>query len=82
MAYNIQAAKKKTACGTEKCTQIFVFGKAVLAALMFGRKYDIIPQNDDCSRESNIRTLVFRRKSGIKMQGLYRTQYLKRSTFR
>jgi hypothetical protein len=42
---------------------------------MCGRKYDVIPQNGDCSRESNVRTLVFRNKSVIKRQRRYRTQY-------
>jgi hypothetical protein len=36
-----------------------LFRHAVLAALMSERKYDVIPQNDDCLRESNVRTLVF-----------------------
>jgi heterodisulfide reductase subunit C len=35
---------------------------------MSGRKYDVIPQNGDCSRESNM-------KSVIKMQRRYRTRY-------
>jgi hypothetical protein len=43
----------------ENVTQKVLFGNAVLAALMSGRKYDIIPQNGDCSRESNMRTSVF-----------------------
>jgi transposase len=29
---------------------------------MYVRIYDVIPQNGDCSRESNVRTLVFRNK--------------------
>jgi hypothetical protein len=32
---------------------------------MSWRKYDIIPENDDCSRESNVRALVFRKKSPL-----------------
>jgi hypothetical protein len=38
----------------ENVTQNVLFGNAVLAALMSGRKYDVIPQNDHCSRESNV----------------------------
>jgi hypothetical protein len=29
---------------------------------MSGRKHDVIPQNGDCSRESNVSALVFRKK--------------------
>jgi hypothetical protein len=55
-------------------TQKFLFGNAVLAAFMYGTEYDVIPQNGDCSRESNVRTLVFR--NSIRYQPrLYRTQY-------
>jgi hypothetical protein len=36
----------------ETVTQKVLFGNAVLAELMSERKYDIIPQNGDCSRES------------------------------
>jgi hypothetical protein len=43
---------------------------------MSGRKYDVITQNGDCSRESNVRTLV-ETKSVIKMQRRYRNQYEK-----
>jgi hypothetical protein len=46
----------------ESVTQEVLFGNAVLAALMSGRKYDVIFQNGDCSRERNMRTLVFRNK--------------------
>jgi hypothetical protein len=37
----------------EKVTQKMSLGNAVLAALMSGRKYDVIPQNGDSSRESH-----------------------------
>jgi hypothetical protein len=42
---------------------------------MSGRKYAFIPLNGDCSRESNVRTLVFRNESVIKRQHRYRTRY-------
>jgi hypothetical protein len=42
---------------------------------MPGRKYDVIPQNGDCSRESNVPTLVFETNAVIKTQRHYRTQY-------
>jgi hypothetical protein len=42
---------------------------------MSGGKYDVIHQNGDCSRESNVRTSVFQKKSVIKMQRHYRIQY-------
>jgi hypothetical protein len=38
----------------ETVTQEVLFGNAVLATLIFGRKYDVISQNGDCSRESNV----------------------------
>jgi hypothetical protein len=44
----------------ESVNQKALFGNAVLAALMSGRKYDVTPQNGDCSGESNVRALVFR----------------------
>jgi hypothetical protein len=37
----------------ENVTQKVSFGNANLAALMSGRKYDVIPQNNDCSTESH-----------------------------
>jgi hypothetical protein len=33
----------------EGVTQNVLFGNAVLAAMMRGRKYNVIPQNGDCS---------------------------------
>jgi hypothetical protein len=33
----------------ENVTQKLLLGNAVLAALMFGRKYDVILRNGDCS---------------------------------
>jgi hypothetical protein len=58
----------------ESATQKVLFGNAVLSALISGRKYGIIPQNGDCSRESNG---FSKTKSVIKMQRRYRTQYRK-----
>jgi hypothetical protein len=39
-----------------------LFGEAALVALMSGRKYSVMPQISDCSREGNVRTLYFRNK--------------------
>jgi hypothetical protein len=41
-------------------TQKVLFDNAILATLMSGIKYEVIPQHGDCSRQSNVRTLVFR----------------------
>jgi hypothetical protein len=64
MAYNFQTESNKTKLLMEckNITQNVLFGITILAALMSGRKYDVIPQNGDCSRESNVRTFVFRNK--------------------
>jgi formylmethanofuran dehydrogenase subunit A len=53
----------------ENVAQKVLFNNAILAALMSGRKYDVISQNGDCSRESNVRTLFFETKSAIKNRG-------------
>jgi hypothetical protein len=47
VAYNIQTGKNKTKLLTEyeRASQYVLFGNAILAALMSGRKYDVIPQN-------------------------------------
>jgi hypothetical protein len=65
---NYQTGKNKTKLLTEyeSITQKVLFGKAVLAALLSGRKYDIITQNGDGSRESNVRNLVSETKFVIK----------------
>jgi hypothetical protein len=89
VAYNFETGNKKIKLLTEyeDVTQKVLFGNAVLAALMSGRKYDVIPQNGDCSTESNVRTLVFRNEVRYqnatslqnsvwnKTQRRYRTQY-------
>jgi hypothetical protein len=76
MAYNFQTgnSKIKLLMEYESVIQKVLFGNAVLAVLMSARKYDI-PQNDNCSRQSNMRTWFFETKSVIKMQHRYRTQY-------
>jgi hypothetical protein len=40
----------------ESVTQNVLFGNAILSTLMSGRTYVVIPQNGDCSRESNVCT--------------------------
>jgi hypothetical protein len=64
VAYNFQIAHNKIKLLTEyeNETQKVLNDTAVFAALMSGRKYDVMPQNGDCSRESNVRTSVFRNK--------------------
>jgi hypothetical protein len=63
-------------------TQEVLFGNAVLAALMSGRKYDVIPQNGDCPRESIVRTLVFRNKIRYQNATWLQNSIWKGSTFR
>jgi hypothetical protein len=60
MAYNFQTRnnKIKLIIEYESVIQTVLFGNTVLTALMSGRKYEI-PQNDNCSRECNMCTLVF-----------------------
>jgi hypothetical protein len=59
----------------ESETEKVLFCNAVLAALMPGRKYDVISLNGDCSREEIYVLRFFERKSIIKLQRRYRTQY-------
>jgi hypothetical protein len=58
VAYNFQTRnnKIKLLMEYESVTQKVLFGKAILAALLSGRKYVVVPQNTDCSRESNVHT--------------------------
>jgi hypothetical protein len=67
MPYNFQTGNIKIKLLTEyeNVTQKVLFGNAVLAALMSERKYDVISENGDCSRESNVRISVFRNKSPL-----------------
>jgi hypothetical protein len=62
VAYDFQNGnnKMKLLMEYESVTQKVLFGNAILTALKSGTKYDVISQNGDCSRESNVRTLVFR----------------------
>jgi hypothetical protein len=60
VTYNFQTRNNKIKpWGIWKCTLKVLFGSALLASLMSGRMYDIIPQNGDCPRESIARSLVF-----------------------
>jgi hypothetical protein len=54
VAYNFQTGNKKIKLLTEyeDVTQKVLFGNAVLAALMSGRKYDVIPQTGDVTELS------------------------------
>jgi hypothetical protein len=49
MAYNFQTENNNIKLLTEyeNVTQKLLFSNAVLAALMSGRKYDVIPQNGE-----------------------------------
>jgi DUF917 family protein len=53
VAYNFQTGnnKMKMLSEYEGVTQKVLFGNAVLAALMSGRKYDVIPQIGDVVTE-------------------------------
>jgi hypothetical protein len=64
VVYNFQTVnnKIKLRMKYERVIQTGLFGNAVLAALMSVRKLDVIPQNDDCSKESDVRPLVFGNK--------------------
>jgi hypothetical protein len=55
VAYNFHTEKNKTELLTEyeSGSQKVLLGNTVLAALMFGRKYVVIFENGDCSRESH-----------------------------
>jgi hypothetical protein len=57
LAYNFQTGnnRKKLLTEYESVNNKVLFDKAVLAALLSERKYDVIPQNGDCSRESSVR---------------------------
>jgi hypothetical protein len=50
VAYNFQTGNNKIKLLTEYeyVTQKVLFGNAVLAAMMSGRKYDVITQNGNC----------------------------------
>jgi hypothetical protein len=86
VAYNFQTGNNKIKLLTEYegegVTQKVLFGNTVLVALMSGRKYDVIPQNGDCPRESNVRTLVFRNKVRYENVTSLQNTVWKRSSFR
>jgi hypothetical protein len=67
VAYHFQTEKNRSKIPTEYeiVTHKVSFGNAVLIALMFGRKYDVISQNGKCSRENNVRTSVFSKQSPL-----------------
>jgi hypothetical protein len=77
VTYNFQTVNHKIKLLTEyeSVTQKVLFGNGILAEFMSRRKYDVMLQNGDCSREGNVRTLVIRNK--VKTQRRYRTQYRK-----
>jgi hypothetical protein len=59
VTYNSQIEKNIIKLNTEyeNIIQNVLFATTVHAALMPGRKYDVIYQNGDCSRDSNVHTL-------------------------
>jgi hypothetical protein len=77
VAYNIQTGKNKIELlmEYESVTKKVLFGNSVLAAIMFARKYDVIPQNGDCS-------LIFRNKVRYQNATSLQNSIWKRSTFR
>jgi hypothetical protein len=64
VAQNFQIRKKqnKIAHGISKCNSKSFIWKRCTRRIDVWEKYDIIPQNGDCSRESKVSTLVFRNK--------------------
>jgi hypothetical protein len=59
VAYNFQTGNTKIKLLTEYegVTQEVLFGNAVLAALMSGRKYDVISQNGDVVTELSMENI-------------------------
>jgi hypothetical protein len=62
MAHNYQTGwnKMKLFMEYEIVAQNVLYDNVLLAALMSGRKYNVIPESGDCSKESNARILIFR----------------------
>jgi DUF917 family protein len=60
MAYNFQTGNNKIKLLTEYegVTQKVLFGNALLAALMSGRKYDVIPQIGDIITELSMEKIM------------------------
>jgi hypothetical protein len=86
VAYNFEIGKKnkvKLLMEYESVTQKVLFGNAVHTVLMMpGKKYDVIPQNGDRSRESNVHTSVFRNNVCHQTATSLQNLMWKRSTFR
>jgi hypothetical protein len=84
MVYNFQIGNNKIKLLIEykNVTQKVVFDNAVFTILMSWIKDDIISQNGDYSRESNVRTLVFRNKVRYQNAASLQNPIWKRSTFR
>jgi hypothetical protein len=77
VAYNFQTGKTKIKLLTkyESLTQEVLFGNAVHAALMYGRKYDVIPNKMTVQERAICVLWFFETKSVIKKQRRYKTQY-------
>jgi hypothetical protein len=83
MAYNFQTGNKiEQLSGYESLTQEVLFGNAVFAALTPGSKYDVILENGDCSRESNVRSLLFGNKTHYQKTAHIQNLLWRRSTSR
>jgi hypothetical protein len=82
MAYNFQTGSNKIKLLKESVTQKLLFGNAVLTALMYGRNYDVIPQNGDCLRESNMLALVLQDNVLYKNAASLQSPVWRRSTSR
>jgi hypothetical protein len=52
MAYNFET-------GENKINLFMEYENVTQKVLLSGRKYDVIPRNGNCSRESNVRPMVF-----------------------
>jgi hypothetical protein len=66
----------------ESVTQKVLFSNDVLSVLISGRKYDVMPQNGDCSRESSVLTLVFQNKVRYETATSLHNSIWQRFTFR
>jgi hypothetical protein len=69
-----------TLTSTNKKLLEVLFRNSVLTVLISVRKYNVIP--GDCSRVSNVRTLVFRNKVGYQNPASLQNPIWKRSTFK
>jgi hypothetical protein len=66
----------------ESVSQTVLLDNVVLAALMFRRKYDVISQNCDSSRERNVSTSVFRNKVRYQIATSLQNSIFKTSTYK